>query len=334
MTRRHCLQGLASTFLAAAWMPLCAQTPDKVWRIGYLNPRAGPSALDAAFLRGMAELGYVVGRNLVVEYRWADNRMERLQALTEELVRLEVDVIVTATTPAIRAAMRATNTIPIVMLATADPVGTGLVASLARPGGNVTGMTLQSTDLARKRLQLLREIVPGATRVGVLTLRDPDAGPGGSTLAANLLLAELKGAAQQLGMTLIARAVSDAGGLPAAFDQLQGDRAQALFVQVNPLSLQHAARFIELAARARLPAMYEVRSFVDQGGLVSYGPDLTEMYHRGASYVDRIFRRAKPGELAIEQPRGFEMVIHLATARALGLAIPDAVRLRASELIG
>lgn len=328
-TRRSCLRGVASAILAATLPSLRAQAPDKVWRIGYLNPRAGPSALDAAFLRGMAELGYVPGRNLVVEYRWADNQMHRLQPLAEELVRLEVDVIVTATLPAVRAAMRATSTIPIVMLAIGDPVGTRTVASLARPGGNVTGLTLQTTDLARKRLQLLRELIPSATRVAVLTLSDPDA-----RLAAELLLAESEVAAQQLGMTLIARGVTDAGALAATFDQFQRERAQALFVQVNPLALQHAARYIELAARTRLPAMYEVRSFVDLGGLVSYGPNLTDMYHRGASYVDRIFKGARPGNLAIEQPRSFEMVVNLATARALGLAIPDAMRVRANDLIG
>lgn len=335
MKRRGALGQLAATLAAATWRsPAHSQTKGKVWRIGYLNLRAGPSALDAAFLSGMADLGYEPGRNLVVEYRWADNRMQSLQALAEELVRLEVDLIVTATTPAIRAAMRATSTLPIVVLATADPVGTRLVASLARPGGNVTGMTLQSTDLARKRLQLLRELVPGASRIGVLSLRDPDPQAGAAALAGNLMLDEAGAAARQLGMRLVPRAVDDAAGLPTAFEHFERERAQALFVQVNPLSLQNQPRIVELAARSRLPAMYEVRSFVDIGGLISYGPDLMEMYRRGASYVDRIFKGAKPGELAIEQPRMFEMVVNLGAARTLGLAIPDSLRLRANELIG
>ena len=310
-----------------------AQASGKVYRIGYLNLRAGPEGLDEAFILGMRELGYAVGRNLVVEYRWANGQMDRLQALADELVRLNVDVIVTATTPAIRAAMRATSTIPIVVQATADPVGTGLVASLGRPGGNVTGLTLQSTDLARKRLQLMQETVPGVERIAVLTLRDPDSQLDPSRLAGNLMIAETKVAAQQLGVGLVARAVVTADDLPDAFAQFEREKAQALIVQVNPLALQHRPRIVQLAARHRLPAMYEVRSFVDEGGLVSYGPDLTEMYRRAAAYVDRIFKGAKAGELAIEQPSKFEMVINLKTARALGLSIPHSLVLRASEVI-
>ena len=333
-SRRHWLRGVTAVLATGALDSTLAQAAGRVWRIGYLNPRAGPSALDAAFLRGMAELGYVVGRNLVIEYRWTNNRMEQLQVYAEELVRLEVDVIVTATTPAIRAAMRATSSIPIVVQATADPVGTGLAASLARPGGNVTGMTLQSTDLARKRLQLMRELVPGATRIAVLTLRDPDAKLGAPVLAGNLMLVEAEVAARQMGVSLVARAVGDAAELPDAFAQFLHDHVQALFVQVNPLSLQNRPRIVALAMQHRLPAMYEVRSFVDDGGLICYGPDLTEMYHRAASYVDRIFKGARPGEMAIEQPRAFEMVINLAAARALGLVIPTTLQLRATELIG
>jgi putative ABC transport system substrate-binding protein len=325
-------------FCAAAWglvdaPAALAQAPGKVYRVGYLNLRAGPTALDEAFVQGMRELGYAVGRNLAIEYRWASNQMERLQELAEELVRLNVDVIVTATTPAIRAAMRATRTIPIVFQATADPVGTGLVASLGRPGGNVTGLTLQSTELARKRLQLMREAVPGAARVGVLTLRDPDSQLAAARLAGNLMLAETQAAAQQMGVALVSRAVVDAGELPDAFAQFQREKAQALVVQVNPLTLQHRPKVVELAARHRLPAIYEVRSFVDDGGLVSYGPDLNEMYRRSAAYVDRIFRGAKPGELAIEQPGKFEMVVNLKTARALGLSLPQSLLLRADEVI-
>jgi len=281
----------------------------------------------------MRELGYVVGHNLVIEYRWASNQMESLQFLADELARLNVDVIVTATTPAIRAAMRATSTIPIVMAATADPVGTRLVASLGRPGGNVTGMTLVSTDLARKRLQLLREIVPGAERIAVLTLRDPDRQLDPARLAGNLMVAESQVAARQIGASVISRAVANADELSDAFAQFHRERAQALIVQVNPLTLQNRPKVVELAARQRLPAMFEVRSFVDEGGLVSYGPDLTEMYRRAATYVDRIFRGAKPGELAIEQPAKFEMVINLKTAKTLELAIPQSLLLRADEVI-
>ncbi len=333
MTKRrrflHC-----ATVAVFAWPSRAfAQAPGKVYRIGYLNLRAGPGALDEAFTRGMREHGYAVGRNLVIEYRWAASDMQRLQPLADELVRLNVDVIVTATTPAIRALMRATSTIPIVVQATSDPVGTGLVASLGRPGGNVTGMTLQSTDLARKRLQLMRELVPGATRVAVLTLRDPDTQLDPARTAGNLMLAESEAAAHQMGVGLVARAIAIADDLPDAFAQFQRDKAQAVIVQVNPLTLQHRPAIVALAARGRLPAMYEVRSFIDDGGLVSYGPDLAEMYRRAASYVDRIFRGAKAGELAIEQPSKFEMVINLKTAKALGLSIPQSVLLRADEVI-
>jgi putative ABC transport system substrate-binding protein len=333
MTGRRRFLGGASAGLLVAASRIYAQAPGKVHRIGYLNLRTGPAVLDEGFVLGLQELGYAVGRNLVIEYRWAGNDMQRLQPLAEELVRLKVDVIVTATTPAIRAAMRATNTIPIVIQATADPVGTGLVASLGRPGGNVTGLTLQSTDLARKRLQLVREIVPGTSRIGVLTLRDPDAQSDPARLAGNLMLAETQAAAQQMGVSLVARAVANAGELADAFAHYERERAQALVVQVNPLSLQNRPQIAALAASRRLPAIYEVRSFVDDGGLVSYGPDLAAMYRRAATYVDRIFRGEKAGELAIEQPGKFEMVINLKTAKALGLALPQSLLLRADEVI-
>jgi putative ABC transport system substrate-binding protein len=282
----------------------------------------------------MRALGYVVGRNLVVEYRWASNDMARLQPLADELVRLNVDVIVTAATPAVRAAMRATNTIPIVMVAVSDPVGSGLVASLGRPGGNVTGMTIQSTDLAQKRLQLIREIVPDATRIALLALRVSDTRPDTARETATpLLVAETQAAAQQMGVGLIARSIAHGDELPDTFAQYRREQARALIVQVSPLTYEHRAKIIELAARQGLPAMYEVRNFVDDGGLVSYGPDLQEIYRRAAAYVDRIFRGAKPGELAIEQPGKYEMVVNLKAAKALGLTIPQSVLLRANEVI-
>jgi putative ABC transport system substrate-binding protein len=310
-----------------------AQAKDKIYRVGYLNFRAGPAAADEAFVSGMRELGYSVGRNLVIEYRWAGNDEARLPPLADELVRLKVDVIVTAGTPATRAAMRAAGTIPIVMAAVADPVGTGLVASLGRPGGNVTGMTLQSTDLARKRLQLIGDIVPRATWIALLARADdaqPDPARGGSTA---LLVAETEAAARQLGIVLLARTIANADELPDAFAQFRREQAQALIVQVSPLVLDQRARIAELAARQRLPAMYEIRNFVDAGGLVSYGPDLQDMYRRATTYVDRIFRGAKPGDLAIEQPGKFAMVINMQTAKALGLTIPQSLLLRADEVI-
>lgn len=306
-----------------------AQTQGKVYRVGYLNLRAGPAAMDDAFIQGMGELGYTVGRNLVLEYRWASNNMERLQAMAEELVRLNVDVIVTATTLAIRAAMRATSTIPIVMTATSDPVGVGLVRSLGRPGGNVTGMSLLSSDLARKRLQLLHEIVPGAKRIALLAERDSEPALG----TTRIFVTETTIAAEQMGVHLVVREIASFDELVDAFAQYRRERAQALIVKVGSLTLTHRATIAELAGRERLPAMYETRTFVDDGGFVCYGPDLRDSYRRAAAFVDRIFRGASPGDLPIEQPDKFDLVINLKTAKALGLTIPQTLLLRADEVI-
>ena len=331
--RRRILQGMAAGLLAGAPRAF-AQEHGKVYRIGYLSLRAAPSAVDESFVRGMQELGYVVGRNLVIEYRWAGNDTERLRLLAEELVRLNMEVIVTAATPAVRAAMRATATIPIVMIAAADPEGTGLVASLGRPGGNVTGLSMLSTDLAQKRLQLIREIAPGATRIALLAVRVGDARPApGRADATTLLLSETLAAAQKMGVDLVARSIAKADELPDAFSKFRQERAQGLIVQVSPLTFEHRAAIAALASRQTLPVMYEIRNFVDDGGLVSYGPDLHEMARRAAGYVDRIFRGAKPGALAIEQPGKYELVINLKTAKALGLTIPPALLLRADEVI-
>src|SRR4029453_10848861 len=328
VNNRRRLLCCAAASLLAGRPQVFAQAPSKVYRVGILSLRAGPAPGDQAFDRGMRELGYVVGRNLVVEYRWASNDMARLQPLADELVRLNVDVIVTAATPAVRAAMRATNTIPIVMVAVSDPVGSGLVASLGRPGGNVTGMTIQSTDLAQKRLQLIREIVPDARRIALLALRVSDTRPDTAPETATpLLVAETQAAAQQMGVGLIARSIAHGDELPDTFAQYRREKGRGLIVQVSPLTYEHRAKIIELAARQGLPAMYEVRNFVDDGGLVSYGPDLQEIYRRAAAYVDRIFRGAKPGELAIEQPGKHERVINIKAAKQLGLTIPQSVLL-------
>ena len=310
-----------------------SQTQRQVYRIGYLNLRAGPGPFDDAFVQGMRERGYAIGRNLLIEYRWASGDIQQLQPLADELVRLNVDVIVTAAIPSISAAMRATSTIPIVMTAVADPVGIGLVASLGRPGGNVTGMTLQSTDLARKRLQLVRDIIPGATPIAILTLRVPDTASDQNRQPERLLLTEMRAAAKQLGIALLTRAIASPDELPDGLAQFRRDRAQAVFIQANPLTLQHRSTIVELAARQRLPAMYETRDFVSGGGLVSYGPDLEDMYRRAARYVDLIFKGARPGELAIEQPAKLELVINLRAAKALGITVPQAVLLRADEVI-
>ncbi len=303
-----------------------AQQSGKVWRIGFLAPGSGPNAFIEAFREELRSLGYIEGRNLSIEYRYAAGNEERLPELAAELVRLKVDVIVTPATPAIAAAKHATSTIPIVMIAPTDAVGSGLVASLARPGGNVTGMTYLSTDLAGKRLQLLREVLPKATRVAVLGLK-------GGSGATELFLEKLEAAARQLGITLVVRKENEAAALGDAFAAMQRERAQALIVEVTPFTGENRKRIVELAAQHRLPTLIEARGFVQGGGLMSYGPSLLEMFRRSAHYVDRIFKGTKPADLPVEQPTKFEMVINLKTAKALGLTIPQSLLARADEVI-
>jgi putative ABC transport system substrate-binding protein len=224
--------------------------------------------------------------------------------------------------------MRATQTIPIVMAATADPVGAGLVASLGRPGGNVTGVSLQTTDMARKRVQLARELLPGATRIGLLAEK-VDSPATGTTAA---LVAESSTAARALGAALVVREIGSIGEMAGAFDQFGRERTQVLIVQVSPLFLTHRAIVVEHAARARLPTIYEARNFVEAGGLASYGPDLADTYRRAASYVDRILKGARPADLPIEQPDRMVLTLNVRAADAIGLAIPDALRIRAEVI--
>jgi len=327
-SRRRVLHCVAAGLLAGASRAF-GQAPRSIHRIGYLSTRATHGPLDDAFLQGLREHGYTVGRNLVIEYRWAGNDFSRLQPLAEELVRQNVDVLVTATTAGTRAAMRATRTIPIVMAAAADPVGAGLVASLGRPGGNVTGVSLQTTDVASKRLQLAREVVPGATRIGLLAERVADPSQG-TTLQ---LVTETTAAAVQLGVRLVVREIASAGELDDAFAGLKRAQVEILIVQVSPLMLEHRIRVAELAARDRLPAIYEARNFVDAGGLVSYGPDLVATYRRAAAYVDRILKGARPEDLPVEQPDKLSLVVNLAAAKAQGLALPQSLILRADEVL-
>jgi putative ABC transport system substrate-binding protein len=325
MDRRAFLAVAAAGGLIAMPAGARAQQAGKAHRVGFLSLQSGLTSTTEAFRQGLRELGYVEGRNLIIEYRWAARKEERLPELAADLVRLKVDVIVTAAVPTVEAARRATSTIPIVMAAVADPVGSGLVASLARPGGNVTGLTALSTELAGKRLQLVRELVPKATRVAVLAHH--------GTSATRLFLEQMRAAAQQIGVQLVVQEVKEAGDLPGALTTMQHERAQALIVQITPFSADNAKRIVELAAQHRLPAMYDVRSFVEAGGLVSYGPSLPEMFRRAAFYVDRILKGAKPADLPIEQPTTFELVINLKTAKALGLTLPQSLLGRADQVI-
>ena len=286
----------------------------------------GPGVVELidAFREELRILGYAEGRNLSIEFRFAAGKEARLPELAAELAQLKVDLIMTVSTTQATAAKRATSTIPIVMVAPSDVLVGGLVASLARPGGNVTGMTFLSADLAGKRLQLLREVLPKATRVAVLANKGP---------ATPLILEQLQTAARQMGIALVVRLEDEAAALEGAFAAMRRERAQALWVQATPFSSAHRKQIVELAAQHRLPTLIEAREFVHDGGLMSYGPSFLDMFRRAAHYVDRIFKGAKPADLPIEQPMKFEMVINLKTAKALGLTIPQSVLARADEVI-
>ena len=323
MNRRDTVLALAA--LGAAPLASFAQQPGKVWRIGFLAPQSGPFENSDAFRDELRILGYTEGRNVAIEYRWSAGADERLPAMAAELVQLKVDVIVTNSGLPPAAAKAATSTIPIVTAATADPVGQGLVASLAHPGGNLTGLSMLSTDLTGKRVQLLREFVPKATRVAVLAMKGTPATP--------LFLAQMRTVAQQMGLTLTVEEVNEAGALEGAFTNMQRAGAQMLVVQQAPFISGNRKQVVALAARHRLPAMYDIRRFVDDGGLVSFGPSLPAMFRRAAHYVDKIFKGARPADLPVEQPTKFETFVNLKTATALGLAIPKSVLVQADEVI-
>ena len=321
--RRTFIVALALGILGAALADE-AQQPTKVPRIGVLWPTSDHPYLQA-FRQGLRDLGYVEGQTIVIEYRYARGKDDRLPDLAAELVRLQVGAILTWGTPATQAAKQATRAIPIVMGTIADPVTAGLVASLARPGGNVTGLTSISRELAGKRLELTMEVIPGLSRVAVLS--NP-ANPG-----AVLNLRETEAAARSRGMRLQVLQVRGPNDFESAFEAAAKERAGALVVLPDPLFSQHAKRLVDLAAKHRLPAMYYTKEFVDAGGLMSYAPSYPDMFRRAASYVDKILKGAKPGDLPVEQPTRFELVINLKTAKALGLTIPQSVLIRADQVI-
>ncbi len=321
---------LALSLLAA---PLAAEAQQaaKVTRIGYLSTNLAASPhLPEAFRQGLRDLGYVEGRNLVIEYRDAEGKVERLPALAAELVALKVDVIVTdgGSTVAPLAAKQATRTLPIVFAAAADPVGSGLVTSLARPGGNVTGLSNLTAELVGKRLELLTQAVPGVGQVAVLRL--PGA-LGERTEKEMLTGAEV--AARGLGVRLQFVEARGPADFDRAFSDMTRARAGALTLLPSNMFIREHRRLVDLAARHRLPAVYVLREFVDAGGLMSYGASLTDSCRRAATYVDKILKGAKPGDLPVEQPTKFELIINLKTAKNLGLTIPQSVLARADEVI-
>ena len=303
-----------------------AQTAAQPPRVGVLRTQSR-DALDSAaegLRQGLRELGYVEGQNILLEYRWAGGKPERLPALAAELVRLKVDVIVTGGEQAILAAKQATPTIPIVMGASNDPVGAGLVASLARPGGNITGMTILSPELSRKRLELLKEVLPRASRVAVLF--NP-AFPGTA-----LDLRQTRDAARTLGLALHEVKVQRPAEFEAAFATAR-DRTDALIPLADPFFTAHHARIVDLARKYRLPGIYNWKEYVAAGGLMSYGPSLRELYRRAATHVDKILKGDKPGDLPVEQPTTFELAINLSTAKTFGLTLPPSLMARVDQVI-
>ena len=314
--------------ISAAPLATDAQQASRVPRIGYLefgSAAPGTPFLEA-FRQGLRDLGWVEGQNIAIEVRYAEGKREQLPELAAELVRLKVDLIFASTTPAALAAKHATMTMPIVIGFVAEPVGSGLVASLARPGGNITGWThVAGLELIGKRLELLKEAVPRATRFGALwNPANPIHGP---------VLKELEGAARALKVQLHPVPVQDPNELESAFSALARKRAQALTVISDGMFLAQRDRIIALAARSRLPAAYGVTDLVEAGGLMAYGVNLSEMFRRGASYVDRILKGAKPADLPVELPTRFYLVINLKTAKALGLTIPPSLLWRADRII-
>jgi putative tryptophan/tyrosine transport system substrate-binding protein len=309
--------------------PLAAegQQAGKIYRIGMLETTS--MALNAAnldaFRQGLRELGYVEGRNFMIEYRSADGRRERFPELATELVRLKVDVILTRGTPAVMAAKNATGMIPVVMAASGDPLLSGVVAGLARPGGNVTGLSAIVVEVTGKRLQLLREVVPGVSRIAsLLDMGNPNNA---------LQWKETEIVAQSLGVQPQLLDVRKPGDFGGAFDAAIRQRAGAMVVGIDALTQANHRLIIDLAAKHRLPAIYATREFVDAGGLVAYGVSYPHLYHRAATYVDKILKGAKPADLPVEQPTKFEFAINLKTAKALGLTIPPSVLARADQVI-
>ena len=304
-----------------------AQAPPNIPRVGYVisGTPTGYGHLFEAARQGLRELGYVEGQSIVVEVRWAEGRNERFPELVAEMVRRKVDVMVVASTPGALAAKSATQTIPVVMVAVGDPVGNGLVASLARPGGNLTGLSLLSSELSGKRLQLLKEVIPKLARVGILI------NPGNPLHA--LVWQETQEAAQMLGVQLQALDIRGPETFEGAFRAATQGRAGALLAPDDFQTTAYRSRIVALAARSRLPAMYGLREFPDDGGLMSYGTNYSDMFRRTATYVDKILKGAKPADLPVEQPTRFELVINLKTAKALKLTIPQSVLIRADQVI-
>jgi putative ABC transport system substrate-binding protein len=323
--RRELIAALGS---AAVW-PLAAraQQMGKVYRIGMLETISATlnAAAVNAFRQRLGELGYVEGQHFIIEYRSADGRADRFPGLVRELLAEKVDVVVTRGTPAAQAAKNATSTTPVVMAAIGDPVQVGLVASLARPGGNITGLSAVTTDLGAKRFELVRELVPGLARIAVLANLSND--------AVRYEWVQVETAVRAVGVQSHVLDVRKPDALGHAFDDASAQRTDALVVMLDGLIQANQQRIIDLAMKHRLPAIYASREFVDAGGLIAYGVSYPDLYRRAATYVDKILKGAKPSDLPVEQPTKFELVINLKTAKALGLTVPQTLQVAADEVI-
>jgi len=323
-SKAHCLYAICA-LLVAFCASAGAQEHGKTPRVGLLRPGSPPDPYVDAFRHGLRDLGHVEGRTIALEYRWADGKAARLPALATELIELKVDVIVTQGESMTRPVKKSTDTIPIVMATSGDPVGAGLIASLAHPGGNITGLSSVSADISGKRLQLLKEAVPKAVCVAMFY------NPG--IVSAVLEVKNSQATAPKLGMTIQALEVRTAGDLDPAFHAIGRERADALIVQGDPFTMTQRSRILELANKRRLPVISVFKDFSDAGGLLSYGPDRLDMFRRAAVYVDKILKGAKPADLPVEQPTKFEFVVNLKAAKQIGLIIPPNVLARADKVI-
>ena len=322
------LLSIATAIIMAFACQTDAQQRGRIPHVGVLMPSApstAPGANLEAFRQGLRDLGYVEGRNIILDYRWAENREDQYPALVADLIRLKVDIIYTSSTPAVLVAKQATKSIPIIFPVSSDPVSVGIVDSFARPGGNATGLSSMASDLWPKRMELLKETFPKVARLAMIW----NSGNPGMKLRAK----ETVASAGPLGVTVQDRGVRDLNGLEGLFAILSKDRPDALLTMVDPFTRLHLKHILEFAAKNRLPAMYEDRFFVEAGGLLSYSPSNAELYRRSAIYVDKILKGAKPADLPVEQPTRFELFINLKTAKELGLIIPDSVLFQADKVI-
>ena len=323
LARRRLLAGTLATL--AAPLAAGAQLTGKIPTVGFLGTTTASAwaSWTAAFVMRLRELGWTEGRTVAIEYRWAEGRADRLTEIVEEFIRLKVDVIATSG-GAVLGAKRATSVIPIVFAAANDPVGVGLVASLAKPGGNVTGVSLQSTDLVGKRIEVLREVLPRLRRLAIMANT--------ANLSNMVEVGEVQTAGRRLGVEQIMAYIRNAEDIELAV-QTSRARAEALYVCGDPVIVASKARLVNSALDARLPTIYGFREYVEAGGLISYGANYPDQFRRAAEYVDKILRGAKPGDLPVQQPTRFDLVINLNTARALGLIIPPSLRARADQVI-